>query len=825
MTENSQTPTWPYIAIVGCLFLLSMLAPQAWRTDEGWVDRQAAEDPVSDAGPNAENVVDEPAPPHWTPVVVDIAPEERPRELDDLSAFTAPPQSARILPPVASKHSAPRIPEAPPLPVVEASARSQPAQAMRIASLPNPVEPVSPLRRQSLDATRYRKTVWPYPNSLLALLEGLMDHEYTKPWCDAVMADLEALHRIESLALPAVRDTLTRIEQRAAEAIALADQTNAPKMRSNLLRARYALHRRLIVWLAVHESARAASLTARLSDDEAWRPSVEALRNDLKELNAVGWEAFFDCAATAELAQAGEPDVEQMRTHARRVLRRCDSPKLTDRQQEFLQRPSIQNYLRLLGAWSSETVDLRYLLNELESYEENPTLKTAVRIAEVGDALRWSERDDHRRLAEHLTTYYRNANVRIALSEAFANRLLPVPDDVQEDVQGFVVGARVTGTSETSAVLKMILMPNSASWQMAVEASGVVLSETASTRGPVTTFQDGVAEYRVRKVLTVTPRGAVVTRAVAAADSRSDLVGLRTGFDSLPLLNLLARSIALQQYDSVRRNAQYEMDDMVADKVAGRFNVEIHNRLDFAGAKVEKTVMEPLKRLRLNPLATDMQTTAERLVARFRLAGNDQLAAFTPRPRAPQDSLLSVQVHESALNNAVGGSKLAGKRTRLDELYQQMSELIGHQVPFPENAPDNVVIQFADKEPVVVRCEDGLVHIRIAIAELHSGRKRWRDFGVHVTYRPDSTQLHANLVRDGIIELSGELGFRDRFPLRAIFTKVFSKSQSFNLINAQIASDPRLSDLQVTQFQIEDGWIGVALGPQQRVSQRIQMRR
>ena len=48
-----------------------------------------------------------------------------------------------------------------------------------------------------------------------------------------------------------------------------------------------------------------------------------------------------------------------------------------------------------------------------------------------------------------------------------------------------------------------------------------------------------------------------------------------------------------------------------------------------------------------------MQTTEELLLGRFRIAGDDQLAAFTPRPRDASDSLINLQIHQSAINNTL----------------------------------------------------------------------------------------------------------------------------------------------------------------------------
>ena len=42
---------------------------------------------------------------------------------------------------------------------------------------------------------------------------------------------------------------------------------------------------------------------------------------------------------------------------------------------------------------------------------------------------------------------------------------------------------------------------------------------------------------------------------------------------------------------------------------------------------------------------------------RLRLAGGEQLGAYTPRPRAPSDSLMSLQVHESAPEQRAGTAR------------------------------------------------------------------------------------------------------------------------------------------------------------------------
>jgi hypothetical protein len=107
------------------------------------------------------------------------------------------------------------------------------------------------------------------------------------------------------------------------------------------------------------------------------------------------------------------------------------------------------------------------------------------------------------------------------------------------------------------------------------------------------------------------------------------------------------------------------------------------------------------------------------------------------------------------------------------------------------------------------------VRLTIRLKELASGKSRWHNFAVRGYYVPHPDQRDANLIREGVIELIGErLRFGDQVALRGIFSRVLSRNRKLNLVNKQIAQAKELSDQQVTQFVIHDGWIGIAIGPQ-----------
>jgi hypothetical protein len=108
-------------------------------------------------------------------------------------------------------------------------------------------------------------------------------------------------------------------------------------------------------------------------------------------------------------------------------------------------------------------------------------------------------------------------------------------------------------------------------------------------------------------------------------------------------------------------------------RASSQLDNEVAQRLEKSKQDFEAKIVKPLRDLNLEPTAVDMQTTTERLIARYRLAARTDVSAHTPRPQAPSDSMLSVQVHESAMNNVLEQLHLHGRRAELTELHKEMT--------------------------------------------------------------------------------------------------------------------------------------------------------
>jgi hypothetical protein len=690
----------------------------------------------------------------------------------------------------------------------------------------SPAEPLAELDPGSIvaepePAPAFPETkAWPYPAGLVEQLNVLAA---TTPegadWAERARAEIEQFVQADSLAASQTPEHLSRLQQLADEARKLAlAQPDESDARSKLLRAGYSIVRRITVWEAVHALAVKGEYSTHTIDRDAWQRALGEIDSQLQATGAAKhWRNYLLIDRAREMFDSSACTPADQRELARNILHRLHSSQLSHEQEEFLKSPHFVAFDQQLKARADEAPDLFGLLTAIEHHEHDDTSANARGLAAAYESLRWAADPQVAELAETVNTYYRNANVRIALSVELINRLIPQQRAQVEPVQDNILGAYVEGQSHTRTRLRLVLLPDRSRWQVGLEAEGQVDSDTASSKGPATFYQYGNAFFRARKRLTVDRRGIRVFNAEANAQSHNNLSDFETDFDGIPLLSNFARAMARSEYDDSQYDAKMEVEGRIVSRARTTLDRQVAERLQKAQADVQTKVITPLQKLNLEPTPVDLETTAERLIARYRLAGREQISAHTPRPQAPGDSLISVQMHETAMNNILESLDLHGRRLELRELFKEITTRFNREpVAIPEDLPENVYVTFADEDPVRLDCQDGRVRLTIRLKELDSGKNKWNNFAVRGYYVPNPDQRDANLVREGVIELIGEkrLGIGDQVALRGIFARVLSRNRKLNLVNKQIAQAPELADQQVTQFIIHDGWIGIALGPQ-----------
>ncbi len=201
-------------------------------------------------------------------------------------------------------------------------------------------------------------------------------------------------------------------------------------------------------------------------------------------------------------------------------------------------------------------------------------------------------------------------------------------------------------------------------------------------------------------------------------------------------------------------------------------------------------------------------------MARLRVAGNHQLGSHTPRPRALADSLASLQLHESALTNAAVSLQLDGARYNATELQQLLRDKFpGFALAKPAETRSDTIFEFAYRDAVQLHVSDGRVELLLGLSGFEHEGRRTRDFIVHAFYVPAVDGLEVELVRDGSLGIEGRLGATERARLHNVFNSVLAVDRRLPVVQLHNPHDPRLAGLMITQLVLEDGWIGMAVGP------------
>jgi hypothetical protein len=349
---------------------------------------------------------------------------------------------------------------------------------------------------------------------------------------------------------------------------------------------------------------------------------------------------------------------------------------------------------------------------------------------------------------------------------------------------------------------------------MELLVSGDIDSRTVTESGPVSVRSRSLASFTVRKPMRLTPDGLEIGNALSAASAKGRNDSLQTTFDSVPIMRSLVRNIAKTQHADVAPDATREMLDRIVARSRQEVEDETNPRFAELESRIRAKLWEPLDRLGLKPTALGLESSQTAASVRLRLASDEQLSGHTPRPRPPAAAVLSLQLHESSFNNAVGRLGVAGRTLPLEELVASIRGKLGLDPQSDDDLPDGVKVSFAAGEPVRVTAVDGKVRIRVSIDKLESPRRTWEGIVANVAYRPTVSGLQVYLERDGVVHLSGEnQRGRLELALRAIFSKVFPKERPVAVLPDKVVANPRMQGLTVLEAAVTDGWFAVSLGP------------
>ena len=739
-----------------------------------------------------------------------------PSKLENPATTPKPQQPAPQAPAVAKPPVAVATPR-PAQPDLVASRTSPAASSNPTRALPSPKAIAAPMP-QPAPIAEAPKAWWPRPVDLLARLEHLEKSAATQAFAARCLSLLAGLEDITDAASPRTIEIVQQLRAALSDPKLLDEQKLDPRTALEVRLTRHALQRRLDVWeslsIVVKRESAAPALVRASSEDLA--VCLVELERETAEAGATGrqWRDYLMLDTLGQAAR-GAGDEAQRRDLARTILERMHKAAASDERNAFLTQGAFANLDQQLQSLATTELDGHELLQSIERFEGGGLPSDAHALARQCKILDLSADDERRQLALWLTSHYRNANVRVTLSADLLNRMLPEPLRQNAPVNETVLGMPTQGWSSTRTGIGINFLPSNNSLAVRMTANGFVHAQTQTFSGPVRLFSHSDSNFKAYKDFSLTPRGVEVVPATATTSSRSRLQDIRTEFDHMPILGSIVESIALDQHAEKKVPAQREAAAKVSRQVERGLDRELDKHLQQADEKLDTFVVAPLAKLGLAPDVIELQSNEQRAIMRVRIAGADQLASHTPRPRAYSDNVASVQLHQSAINNVLERLGLQGRHFTAAELYRfAVEELYVPDVVDPALIPGDIEVTFAKVDPITVHCDNGRVELRMAIEELQRAGKSWRDFTVRAEFKTEIVDGCNCFVRDGLIHLSGpRLGTTSQIALRTVFAKVFPDDMRVPLWPEQLSTDPRFADLDVQQVDIRDGWLGMAIGP------------
>lgn len=836
MARSSREPARRVYFVLGCLFLLSLLAPRAW-------DRTAV--PADTEHPASAMALGAPAPASRQgeerdggeaigDSVLPLAPTPevclaRPATYEQASA--GPATRAEV---VAGPEPDPMLVDVPSaLPrLEEAGGRaSGPAHAPAELDLPEhpaPLQPIpngpaesqdppAPAGSQPAEEDDGMAATARGPESLLDRLDDVLWECETGVWAMEVAGAsrrvIDAIEAHHDEARTALAHLNELVEKAPALAVRLGDDPLAGKVR----RVEYALRRRLDVWkqaVLLDKPGLQPAAHADPSRLSACLDKVETVTRASSEGHA--WRRYLGLDLLRGVTRHQTTLTEgQSQSLARQILHRMGRGRMTEAQRAFLSSEPMVALRTELKSWAVSPVDHREVLRHLEDYEGSGLPSHARVLAEDYQRLGFAPTPEHQELSRRLEAHYRNANLRLVVSADLLNRLMPIRQPEFSWVDDQVMGRPVRGQSVNATNVRVRMIPDAQRLRLALEVNGQVSALTSSFAGPARFHDASQSNYRAWKEVEITTSGIRVWPAQVSVANDIQLRGVDTDFDIIPIFGALAQGIARNQHDQQKHVASREVSRKIEARAKQQIDEEVDVRLNDVSKRLQERVIRPLDELSLDPTMIAAETSENRMVMRLRLASGEQLGAHTPRPQALSDSLASAQIHESMLNNLFEQMGLNGNTFTIAQLRNRLAERFPKAAGEPDPENDDAEITFAKDDAIRVRCDEGQMTLTLSMAALRKAPYHWRDFQVRVHYRPLVRGLSTELVRDGVVELTGDrLNARAQIALRGVFAKTFPKHRTWRLTPEAMLKDVRLADLAITQFVIHDGWIGVAVGPQ-----------
>ena len=511
-----------------------------------------------------------------------------------------------------------------------------------------------------------------------------------------------------------------------------------------------------------------------------------------------------------------EEECRRISLLANNILLMKERASLTPEQSQLLESPPIRDWLDEMETWRSNPLHPLDLLAAYECYHQYRGSSDSSRLSDLTRQMLGSQSRDLQMFGQAVQNEFSHAHIKLYVSNYLINTMLPKLKPEYGSVNENMGGLQVVGTRRANTQLHVTMIPDPSRLFMSFNFNGQVATQTSTSSGPATIYNESYGTYTATKQVELTSRGIVADPANVTANSAVKLKNIETDLDIVPIVGGLIQGIAKDQYDSQQQKIQADARAKVSAQAKQRIDSETDTQFRELNNNLDRMFFSVLRRHQTSLEQYEAKTSEEWLHTSWYLSTPYSLGSDTKEPTTPKGTIADLKVHELGINAVLERLELAGKQMTLRELKHYLIGMLGRpDLEIPEEEHDHVIIAFADLNPVGVRFLQNRVELSLNMKRLQVDARSWENFCVIAGYVPEATPEGIPcLVHRGTVQLDGRLTLSQQVVLRTIFSKIFLHAERIPLRPKLFDNDERFAELATGHVRIDNGWIAIALLPQ-----------
>jgi hypothetical protein len=492
---------------------------------------------------------------------------------------------------------------------------------------------------------------------------------------------------------------------------------------------------------------------------------------------------------------------------------------------------------------------------QLRRHNEEPTMETTRSIGTALGTIEYLEESPE--LVKVLRADFSQPNVLAEVSTTALNELASPVCQIRA-VRDCILGATVRGTAITNGDVTFQPLESPRQIEIDMFLNGVIHSRTVSYKKPVNIHARGTTPYFATKRLIINDEQFTTAGLYVDANTSTRIGSIQKTGGKLG--KRLIEKIARKKVYESKRQSERIASRHAEQKIARNFDDQVVTALTNGRVTYEEKLRAPMTRIALLTKAIDLNSTREAIFTRFTLASHRQIATNTTPPEKSAENDVTVQLHETAVNNflptILGGATLGqesadtpprltgGVPKWLRELSTKTpKEAAEDELPPHEDTTVNEPVSeekkvafrpwrftFNTDAPASVSFTDQKLKIRMRLAELLSsnedGAEPIKNWDFLVTYRVFQDGNEVILEREGDIEVF-PTGFDPRWDERLTNEQVGIRNNIARNLNRRAAEGqgfpkeiplpavklPRQGNdeltLKMTQLNCDNGWLTI----------------